>query len=156
MCNVINKYYICVHFYPLYDKSQKNIPHSYSSFSAVYACIRKRIFSRGLYFHSFELDQDKRTGLNLTPDGKINMPGGFKLQFDIKLRQNRNNYGYVFRLISNDSVNVDFISHDTTQDYLTGYAFSLVSGANSLVKVKSSDLNVLKLNFWYKGNTPRS
>lgn len=108
------------------------------------------IISRGLYFHSFELDQDKRTGLNLTPDGKINMPGGFKLQFDIKLRKNRNNYGYVFRLVGNDSVNVDFISHDTTQDYLTGYAFSLVSGANSLIKVKSSDLNVFKLNFWYK------
>lgn len=110
----------------------------------------QNVYKRGLCFRSFEVDQDKRTGLNLSPDGKINMPGGFKLQFDIKLRQSSNNYGYVFRLIGNDSVNVDFISHETTQDYLTGYAFSLVSGVNSLIKIKSSDLNVFKLNFWYK------
>jgi len=34
-------------------------------------------YNRGLRFQSFEVDQDKRTGLNLTPESKINTPNGF-------------------------------------------------------------------------------
>jgi hypothetical protein len=36
-------------------------------------------YNRGLHFRSFEVDQDKRTGLNLTPDSKILTPGGLRL-----------------------------------------------------------------------------
>ena len=104
--------------------------------------------NRGLRFRSFEVDQDKRTGLNLTPDNKIVTPNGFTLKFDIKLRQNSNDYGYVFRLVGNDSVNIDLIAHITTQDYLSNYAFSLVTGANSLIKVRNSEIMNFKQNIW--------
>jgi DNA-binding SARP family transcriptional activator len=105
-------------------------------------------YNRGLYFRSFEVDQDNRTGLNLTPDNKIVMTNGFKLKFDIKLRQNSNDYGYVFRLVGNDSVNIDLIAHITTQDYLSNYAFSLVNGANSIIKVRNSEIKNFKKNIW--------
>lgn len=104
--------------------------------------------SRGLYFRSFEVDQDKRTGINLTPESKIVTPDGFKLKFDIKLRRNSNDYGYVFRLVGNDSVNIDLIAHLTTQDYLSNYAFSLVSGANSLIKVRNSEIRNFQKDIW--------
>ena len=104
--------------------------------------------NRGLQFSSFEVDQDKRTGLNLTPESKIFTANGFTLKFDIKLRQNSNDYGYVFRLVGNDSVNIDLIAHITTQDYLSNYAFSLVTGANSLIKVRNSEIKNFKKNTW--------
>lgn len=106
------------------------------------------VYNRGLHFRSFEVDQDKRTGLNLTPEARINTPDGFTLKFDIKLRQNSNDYGYVFRLVGNDSVNIDLIAHLTTQDYLSNYAFSLVTGANSLIKVRNSEIKNFKKNTW--------
>lgn len=105
--------------------------------------------SSGLYFHSFEVDQNKRTGLNLTPENSsIYMPNGFTLKFEIKLRENTNDYGYVFRLIGNDSLNIDLLSHLTTSDHLSDYAFSLVLGANSIIKIKKADINNFQKKAW--------
>ena len=100
--------------------------------------------SRGLYFRSFEVDQDKRTGLDLTPENKIVTPNGFSLKFDIKLKQLANNFGYVFRIICNDSVNIDLVSDFTSMDYL----FSLVTGAKSIIKIKQQDLINFKEDRW--------
>ena len=94
------------------------------------------IYNRGLHFRSFEVDQDKRTGLNLTPDNKILTPGGFTLKFDIQLQRQSNNFGYVFRLIANDSINIDLVSDITSSDFL----FSLVTGAKSLMKVRRQEI----------------
>lgn len=105
-------------------------------------------YNRGLHFQSFEVDQNKRTGLNLTPETRINTPNGFTLKFDIKLRRNSNDYGYVFRLVGNDSVNIDLVAHITTTDHLSDYAFSLVSGAKSLIKVRNSEIKNFKEISW--------
>lgn len=101
-------------------------------------------YNRGLHFQSFDVDQDKRTGLNLTPDNKIATANGFTLKFDIKLKQLSNNFGYVFRIIGNDSVNIDLVSDFTSTDYL----FSLVTGAKSLIKIKQQELDNFKEDSW--------
>ena len=101
-------------------------------------------YNRGLHFKSFDVDQDKRTGLNLTPDNKILTTNGFSLKFDIKLKQLSNNFGYVVRIIGNDSVNIDLVSDFTSVDYL----FSLVTGAKSLIKIKQIELKNFKENSW--------
>jgi hypothetical protein len=41
---------------------------------------------KGLYFHSFLVDKDSRTGLNLTPEKPLSLSGGFTLTFDFKIR----------------------------------------------------------------------
>ena len=105
-------------------------------------------YNRGLHFRSFEVDQDKRTGLNLTPEARINAPNGFTLKFDIKLRRNSNDYGYVFRLVGNDHVNIDLVAHMTTSDYLSDYAFSLVSGSKSIIKIRNTEIKNFKDNSW--------
>ena len=102
------------------------------------------IYNRGLHFRSFEVDQDKRTGLNLTPDNKILTPGGFTLKFDIQLQRQSNNFGYVFRLIANDSINIDLVSDITSSDFL----FSLVTGAKSLMKVRRQEIENFRENTW--------
>lgn len=101
-------------------------------------------YNRGLHFRSFEVDQDKRTGLNLTPDNKILTPNGFILKFDIQLHKQQNNFGYVFRLIGNDSINIDLIADITSADFL----FSLVTGAKSLIKVRTREIKDFDENKW--------
>ncbi len=101
-------------------------------------------YNRGLHFRSFEVDQDKRTGLNLTPDNKIVTTNGFTLKFDIQLQKQLNNFGYIFRIVGNDSVNIDMVADITSSDYL----FSLVTGEKSLIKVRSQEIKNFKENFW--------
>jgi two-component SAPR family response regulator len=64
----------------------------------------------GLYFHSFTVDKDSRTGLNLTPDKLLSLPGGFTLTFDFKIRREWDIYGYIFRIIGDRETNIDLIS----------------------------------------------
>lgn len=101
-------------------------------------------YNRGLHFRSFEVDQDKRTGLNLTPESRIITPNGFTLKFDIQLQKQLNNFGYVFRLIGNDSVNIDLVADFTSSDYL----FSLVAGPKSLIKVRNQEIKYFRENLW--------
>ena len=65
---------------------------------------------KGLYFHSFEVDKDKRTSLNLTPDKPLDLSRGFSISFDINLRNEEHTFGYVFRILANDTLNIDFIT----------------------------------------------
>jgi hypothetical protein len=64
------------------------------------------------------------------------------------LAEEVNDYGYVFRLVGNDSVNIDLVAHITTTDHLSDYAFSLVSGASSLIKVRNSEIKNYKGISW--------
>jgi DNA-binding SARP family transcriptional activator len=104
----------------------------------------QNVYNRGLRFCSFEVDQDKRTGLNLTPQKKLDLPNGFTMQFDIQLRNLDQTFGYVFRIIGNDSVNIDLVSDISSSEYI----FSLVSGMKSLVQVRKADLKNFKVGSW--------
>ncbi len=108
-------------------------------------CIAQNTYNRGLYFRSFEVDQDKRTSLHLTPNSKFDLPNGFSLSFDIKLRTEFSNFGYVCRIIGNDSLNLDLISNITESNF-----FSLVSGSSTLIQIKKSDFKEIDINSWLK------
>ena len=64
---------------------------------------------RGLYFQSFEVDKDKRTSLDLTPHRPLVFNHGFTMEFDLKLRREKQSFGYVFRIICNETLNMDFM-----------------------------------------------
>ena len=104
-------------------------------------------YNRGLHFCSFEVDQDKRTGLNLTPQKKLDLPNGFSIQFEIKLRRELNNFGYVYRIIGNDSVNFDLVSNISESNL-----FSLVFGIKTLIQIRKSDLKNFKEDGWLQIN----
>jgi two-component SAPR family response regulator len=67
----------------------------------------------GLAFNSFEVIQEKRTGLNLTPDKALFLPKGFILSFDICFQSGyQRDFGYVFRIISGEDESqqhIDFV-----------------------------------------------
>lgn len=66
--------------------------------------------SYGLGFYSHEVDQEKRTSLDLTPGGPICFRGNFDISFDLSFLADRQvYYGYIFRIIEDDRQNFDLI-----------------------------------------------
>src|SRR5690242_20486525 len=64
----------------------------------------------GLSFASHEVIKDQRTSLNLTPEDPFAFDNGFELAFNLSFHRLTNAYGYVVRIIANDSVNIDLLS----------------------------------------------
>ena len=104
---------------------------------------------RGLFFYSSEVNKDGRTSLNLTPDKELILKGGFSLEFDIQLRSEIHNFGYVFRIIGNDSLNIDFLS----DLYSSETNISLVIKNQSVLKFRNSEIYSTAIppqNTWIK------
>ncbi len=66
---------------------------------------------QGLYFSSHEVNQDKRTSLDLTPSGPFLFPDGFSLEMDAYFRRGDGYYGYIFRVIGDGNTNIDLVSN---------------------------------------------
>lgn len=82
--------------------------------------------SYGLGFESFEAVQDKRTGLDLSPEGPICLEDDFELSFDLSFLRNKKTYfGYIVRVIGDDQQNIDLIYDNSSvnQDH-----FKLIIG----------------------------
>jgi DNA-binding SARP family transcriptional activator len=63
----------------------------------------------GLDFAGHEVSKDRRTSLDLTSGHEILVKNEFELSFDISLHPNIRFYGYVFRVIFDDTSNIDLI-----------------------------------------------
>jgi hypothetical protein len=88
----------------------------------------------GLYFHSFRVDKDRRTELNLTPEKPLSLPGGFTLTFDFKIRSEVDIFGYIFRIIGNHETNIDLISNIETNSLV------LVAGNATLLNFMTTEV----------------
>lgn len=66
---------------------------------------------QGLYFSSHEVNQDKRTSLDLTPTAPAEFPEGFSLEMDANFRRGDGYYGYIFRIIGDGNTNIDLVSN---------------------------------------------
>ena len=65
----------------------------------------------GLEFNSYEVIQEKRTSLNLSPTKDFSFVDGFSLSFDLFFRSAPEyNFGYVFRIIGQDNQHLDFLA----------------------------------------------
>jgi len=64
----------------------------------------------GLAFNSFEVIQEKRTGLDLSPSKDFSFPEGFSLSFDLFFQPNSEyNFGDIFRIIGQNNQHIDFL-----------------------------------------------
>ncbi len=66
---------------------------------------------QGLYFSSHEVNQDKRTSLDLTPSAPAAYPEGFSLEMEANFRRGDGYYGYIFRIIGEGNTNIDLVSN---------------------------------------------
>ena len=99
---------------------------------------------RGLFFRSFEVDKDKRTCLNLTTEKPLSFHKGFAVAFDLNLRSYSQTFGYVFRIICNDTLNVDFLANISSG--VTN--FSVVFKNQTVIQYKNSELSENVENTW--------
>ncbi len=65
----------------------------------------------GLTFRSHNVIKEKRTSLLLNEGENFTLPNGFSLQFDVRFLSEEHNYGYICRIIGNDSICFDLISN---------------------------------------------
>jgi len=91
---------------------------------------------RGLYFQSFEVDMDKRTCLDLTPHKPLIFNHGFTMEFGLNLRNYDQTFGYVFRIICNDTTNIDFLSNITAETT----NFSIVIKNRTVIQYRNAEL----------------
>src|SRR5882757_2040848 len=64
----------------------------------------------GLIFASRETAPEKRTVLDLTPDGPVCLTDSFQINFDVSFVSGKERYsGYVFRIIDENNENIDLL-----------------------------------------------
>lgn len=71
----------------------------------------------GLAFASHEVSKDHRTGLDLNPETPYSFHKDFTVSFDLSLQRLTNAYGYILRVIANDSLNIDLMSTPEHEDF---------------------------------------
>lgn len=97
-------------------------------------------YEYGLTFVAHTTNQDRRTTLCLTPAAPLALPEeGFTLGFDVKLRNELYTYGYVARIVADDSSCFDFIS------YLLYSRFNMVLTRNDKVVQNTEVADSLKI-----------
>ena len=89
----------------------------------------------GLFFQAHKVIQEKRTELNLTPDIPFSFNDAFSLNFDIHLRDEEHNYGYIVRIILNDTLNIDLLSNKGSSHS----QLILMKGNQSLIDISQLD-----------------
>jgi two-component SAPR family response regulator len=104
--------------------------------------------SFGLSFYSHDKLKEERTELNLTPEKSLYFNDPFKLSFDLNIRAYLDQgYGYVVRIIQNDTTNIDIVYKINYTD--NKWNFYLVLGQETAVG--SYHINQeLQLNEWIK------
>jgi DNA-binding SARP family transcriptional activator len=78
---------------------------------------QKQELNYGLSFSSHEVTKDQRTSLSLTPGESIAIQGDFEIRFDLSLKRLTDAYGYVLRIIANDSLNIDMVSSPEHEEF---------------------------------------
>lgn len=89
------------------------------SAGTTYSQTEKSDLGYGLLFSSHEVSKDHRTALNLNPKKPFFLKKDFELKFDLAFQRLTNAYGYILRVIVNDSLNIDLVStpeHDEFHD----------------------------------------
>ncbi len=87
------------------------------AFGTVQAQPEQRKIDYGLAFSSHETSKDHRTSLNLNPEVAYTFTTDFTLEFDLAFQRLTNAYGYIVRIIANDSLNIDLVSSPDHQEF---------------------------------------
>lgn len=111
----------------------------------------------GLAFASHEVTKDQRTSLNLNPDEPFHFRHDFQLRFDVSYQRLTNAFGYIVRIIANDSLNIDLVS---SPEHAAFYDLNLIISDTpvrihydfSEAGVRPLDWNVVVLEFSYTRN----
>ncbi|GHV29614.1 hypothetical protein FACS1894177_00760 [Bacteroidia bacterium] len=83
--------------------------------------------------------------MNLTPDEPLKFSKGFSMEFDFNLSPQGENFGHIFRIIGNDSLNIDFLS-----DVRTFSNFLLIIGNKTVAQFNTNEIPGFDFGQWMK------
>lgn len=98
--------------------------------------------SSGLYFAAHTAIKEERTSLMLFPD--FDASKGFTVEFDIKLRLEEHNYGYVFRIVIDHEKSFDLIANFSSEKR----SLNLIEGNTIYLTFDKEQLNRYAWNKW--------
>lgn len=100
--------------------------------------------SSGMKFQSHGVPKEKRTSLILNNGRSMELPSGFSIDFDVKFNPELHNYGYIFRIIANDTISFDLVSNFNNERR----TLSFIEGTNIFQPFESKTLNDHKIGEW--------
>lgn len=98
----------------------------------------------GLLFRFNNVNKDLRSSLHLTPNEPFKFSKSFCLEFDLKLQDTSLKFGYIFRMIFENSTNFDLLMNVQSQ---SNSQLLLVSNKNTLCEIPITSSN-LRFNDW--------
>jgi DNA-binding SARP family transcriptional activator len=127
------------------------------SVTGISAQTGKNDLDYGLSFASHEVTKDQRTSLNLNVAAPFTFEQDFEIRFDLSFRRLQNAYGYVVRIIANDSLNIDLVCSPEHSDF---FDLSLVvNNTTSKIHYDFADVDLkarqwtpIRIGFSYKKN----
>jgi len=100
----------------------------------------------GLKFKSYEVEKEKRTSLNLTPQKPLSLPSGYTIQFDLKLNSDGiDPFGYIFRIFDEEGKNISLLLNITSNTFTNRLVFTY--SANELFSMTFDEAGI-KFDKW--------
>ena len=111
----------------------------------------------GLAFASHEATKDHRTSLSLNPETPFHIEDDFEIVFGLSFQRLTNAYGYVLRIIANDSLNIDLVSSPEHEEFydlnlITNNARTDLHYNFNDIGLKPSQWTRVSLSFSYQKN----
>lgn len=101
----------------------------------------------GLKFKSYEVEKEKRTGLNLTPERPLSLPSVYTISFDLKFNsEGIDPFGYVFRIFDADGKNISLLLNIVKNTSINRLVFTY--SAEELFSMTFDDIG-MKFDEWY-------
>jgi DNA-binding SARP family transcriptional activator len=103
--------------------------------------------TRGLYFYSYEVNKENRTSLHIPVSGTHSLHDGFSMSFDLKIRYEKQNFGYIFRL-TNGKANIDLVITDFRA--VEEKRLSLIANDRVIIQFTKDEIPDLQFDTWNK------
>lgn len=101
----------------------------------------------GLNFKSYEVEKERRTSLNLSPEKPLSLPSDYMLSFDLKLNSyGKDPFGYIFRIFNEDGKNINLLLNIVKNTNVNKLVFTY--SAEELFGVAINDVG-MKFDEWY-------
>jgi DNA-binding SARP family transcriptional activator len=104
--------------------------------------------TRGLHFYSYEVNKENRTSLHIPLSDIHSIHDGFSMSFDLKIRNEKQNFGYIFRLTDNSNANMDLVISDLRAK--EEKRISLIANDKVIIQFTKNEIPDFKFDAWNK------
>ncbi|MDR3217388.1 MAG: hypothetical protein LBU22_00150 [Dysgonamonadaceae bacterium] len=102
--------------------------------------------TKGLYFYSYEVNKENRTSLRIPVPQNISLYQGFTISFDLMIRDELQNFGYIFQMIGKNNTGLALVVSDLREPEKN--VLSLIIGDKVLIPFKGDEITDFEFDKW--------